>query len=100
GPRGRSVSRGMLVAQALGILSTCRRASQFQCITARQVAPNNAFKPTPHRVANHMAGIACHVLHAPLRRGLTWVLGRMRQIFATGVCLVLLGCAVDLDTVS
>ena len=28
------------------------------------------------------------------------MLGRMRQIFATGVCLVLLGCAVDLDTVS
>lgn len=33
--------------------------------------PNNAFKPTPHRGANHMAGRACHVLHAPLRRGLT-----------------------------
>ncbi len=33
--------------------------------------PNNAFKPTPHRGANHMAGAACHVPHAPLRRGLT-----------------------------
>src|SRR5690606_11558625 len=26
--------------------------------------PNNAFKPTPHRGANHMAGKACHLLHA------------------------------------
>ena len=40
-----------------------------------QLPPNNAFKPTPHRGANHMAGTACHVLHAPLRRGLTLVLG-------------------------
>ena len=32
--------------------------------------PNNVLKPTPHRGANHMAGKACHVLHAPLRRGL------------------------------
>ena len=44
---------------------------------ARWAGPNNAFKPTPHRGANHMAGTACHVLHAPLRRGLTWVLGLM-----------------------
>ncbi|MBB1474014.1 hypothetical protein H5368_13340 [Luteimonas sp. MC1782] len=36
-----------------------------------QERPNNAFKPTPHRGANHMADTACHVLHAPLRRGLT-----------------------------
>src|SRR5690606_37934778 len=26
-----------------------------------------------------MAGQACHVLHAPLRRGLTWVLGGMSR---------------------
>ena len=38
---------------------------------AWQLPPNNAFKPTPHRGANHMADTACHVLHAPLRRGLT-----------------------------
>ena len=37
--------------------------------------PNNSFKPTPHRGANHMAGTACHVLHAPLWRGLTQALG-------------------------
>ena len=37
---------------------------------ARHRRPNNALKPTPHRGANHMAGRACHVLHAPLRRGL------------------------------
>ena len=35
-----------------------------------ELAPNNVLKPTPHRGANHMAGRACHVLHAPLRRGL------------------------------
>src|SRR5690606_12832696 len=43
--------------------------------------PNNAFKPTPHRGANHMAGQACHVLHAPLRRGLTWVLANSKGSF-------------------
>ena len=29
----------------------------------------------PHRGANHMAGTVCHALHAPLRHGLTLVLG-------------------------
>ena len=29
----------------------------------------------PQRGANHMAGTACHALHAPLRHGLTLVLG-------------------------
>ena len=41
----------------------------------RQPRPNNSFKPTPLRGANHMAGKACHVLHAPTQRGLTLALG-------------------------
>ena len=43
--------------------------------SAGQRRPNESFKPTPHRGANHMADTACHVLHAPLQRGLTLVLG-------------------------
>ncbi|MBJ6985746.1 hypothetical protein [Luteimonas sp. MC1750] len=35
-----------------------------------ELGANNALKPTPHRGANHVAGKACHMLHAPLRRGL------------------------------
>ena len=42
---------------------------------ARERRPNESFKPMPHRGANHMAGTACHALHAPLRHGLTLVLG-------------------------
>ncbi len=37
----------------------------------RRVAPNNAFKPTPLRYANHMAEKACHVVGSTTRRGLT-----------------------------
>src|SRR5690606_25414354 len=50
-------------------------ASYLSLVSGGGLGPNNAFKPTPHRGANHnMAGTACHVLHAPLRRGLTRVL--------------------------
>lgn len=41
--------------------------------------PNNSFKPTPLRYANHMAGTACHVLRSTTRRGLTQALGRMTK---------------------
>lgn len=34
-------------------------------------APNNAFKPTPLRSTNHMAGTACHVVCSATRCGLT-----------------------------
>src|SRR5690606_16197941 len=37
--------------------------------------PNNSFKPTPLRYANHMADKACHVLRSTARRGLTLALG-------------------------
>jgi len=41
-----------------------------QCVEHGRWPPNNVLKPTPHRGANHVAGKACHMLHAPLRRGL------------------------------
>src|SRR5690606_9685266 len=47
---------------------------------ARERRPNESFKPMPHRGANHMAGTASHALHAPLRHGLTLVLGRMSEL--------------------
>src|SRR5690606_25019322 len=65
-------------------------ASYLSLVSGGGLGPNNAFKPTPHRGANHMAGTACHVLHAPLRRGLTWVLGAMSSkaaIVKTGTWL-------------
>ena len=46
--------------------------------------PNESFKPTPHRGANHMADTACHVLHAPLQRGLTLVLGLALLLWRQG----------------
>jgi len=47
-----------------------QRVSVHVSSTLAGLRPNNALKPTPHRGANHMADTACHVLHAPLRRGL------------------------------
>lgn len=60
--------------------------------------PNNAFKPTPFRSANHMAGTACHMACSTARRGLTWVLGSrrgfpMRFIIAFSFAALLAACA-------
>ena len=38
---------------------------------ARQMPPNNAFKPNPLRYANRMAGRACHVVRSTALLGLT-----------------------------
>src|SRR5690606_13743756 len=75
-------------ARLAGLVSytaTCFRAYSHGVLEVDRMRPNNAFKPTPHRVANHMAGTACHVAHAPLRRGLTLVLGLTRASLA-GKC--------------
>src|SRR5690606_14876264 len=47
--------------------------------------PNNAFKPSPLRYANHMAGKACHVLCSATRLGLTQVLGSRGRSVAHAV---------------
>src|SRR5690606_14178663 len=46
--------------------------------------PNNSFKPTPLRYANHMADTACHVLCSTTRRGLTLALGLVSRTVVAG----------------
>ena len=41
------------------------------------LAPNNSFKPTPHRGVNSALYATLHAVAAPLRGGLTQALGRM-----------------------
>src|SRR5690606_25650148 len=48
-------------------------------LTVAESTPNNSFKPTPLRYANHMAGRACHMVCSTTRRGLTQVLGRFGE---------------------
>ena len=56
-----------------------------------KTAPNNSFKPTPHRGCGHVPALRLHVSAAPLWVGLTQALGAM----TTTHIIMLVGIAVS-----
>ena len=46
------------------------------------LAPNNSFKPTPHRGVNSVLCATLHAVAAPLRDGLTQALGGRKRLIA------------------
>lgn len=62
---------------------------------ARQRRPDKSFKSTPHRGAKHMASCTCHMLCAPMQRGLIQALAGMNHLPRRFAVLLLLAAAVS-----
>jgi hypothetical protein len=62
-------------------------------------APNNSFKPTPHRGVNSVLCATLHAVATPLRGGLTQALGAEKHsfvmLFALQHCRILLQCSSE-----
>ena len=51
------------------------------------MAPDNPFKPTPHRGVGHAPALRCHASATPLRGGITQAFGRAQAALTTGVVM-------------